>query len=90
MPAARAAAVTPAIHARTNPPAPAIIKLDGILWGSRPVAIINGRSFLADDQGPIKVGSTNVLIRCLGIQPKAVRIRNVDSGREQELVLPVH
>ena len=90
MPPAKAAVGAPAIYGRTNRPAPApsVIKLDGVLWGSRPVAIINGRSFLANDQGRVKVGNTNVLIRCLSIRQTVVHIRNVDSGREQELSLP--
>jgi len=90
MPPAKSVASSPAIYSRTNKPASAIIKLDGILWGSRPVAIINGRSFLANDRNPVKVGGTNVNIRCLGIQKKSVRIQNVDSGKEQELSLPAN
>jgi Protein DA1 len=92
MPSAKSVSSSPAIYSRTNTPAPAraIIKLDGVLWGSRPVAIINGRSFLANDLNPVKVGGTNVNIRCLGIQKTSVRIQNVDSGKEQELYLPVN
>jgi hypothetical protein len=90
MPPAKSVASSPAIYSRTNKPAPASIKLDGVLWGSRPVAIINGRSFLANDQNPVKVGGTNVIIRCLGIQKTSVRIQNVDSGKEQELHLPAN
>ena len=58
MPSAKSVASSPAIYSRTNKPAPApaIIKLDGVLWGSRPMAIINGRSFLANDLNPVKVG----------------------------------
>jgi hypothetical protein len=88
MPAAKAIAGSPAPYSRTNrPAAPAGFKLDGILWGRRPVAIINSCSFLADDLNPVKVGSTNVMIRCLSIQKTSVRIRNLDSGQEQELHL---
>jgi hypothetical protein len=74
----------------TNPPAPApaTIKLQGVLWGNQPVAIINGCSFLAKDQKPVKIGGTNVIIRCLEIGKKSVRIQNIDSGKEQELPLP--
>jgi len=92
MPSAKSVSSSPAIYSRTNTPAPAraIIKLDGVLWGSRPVAIINGRSFLANDLNPVKVGGTNVNIRCLGIQKTSVRIQNVDSGKEQELCLPAN
>jgi hypothetical protein len=90
MPATKSATGSPAVYARTNKPAPAIIKLDGIMWGSRPVAIINGHSFLANDLGPVKIGGTNVIIRCLAIQKSSVRIQNVGSGKESELGLPTH
>jgi hypothetical protein len=69
-------------------PAPATIKLQGVLWGNQPVAIINGCSFFARDQKPVKIGGTNVSIRCLEIGKKSVRIQNIDSGKEQELPLP--
>jgi hypothetical protein len=95
MPSAKPAAnnPNPAIsinNKNTNPAAtaPATIKLQGILWGNQPVAIINGLSFFAKDQKQIKVGGTNVTIRCLEIGKKSVRIQNVDSGTEQELPLP--
>ena len=95
MTSAKPVASTPAIynnHPNTNQPAPApaIIKLQGIMWGSRPVAIINGRSFLANDLNPVKIGGTNVTIRCLEIREKSVRIQNLDSGKEQALSLPAN
>ncbi len=71
-------------------PAPATIKLEGILWGNRPVAIINGCSFLANDLEKVQFGNTNVMIRCLEIREKSVRIQNPGSGKEQELFLPSH
>ena len=93
MPSAMPIANNPAIYINnhnTNPPAtaPATIKLQGVLWGNQPVAIINGLSFFAKDQKQVKVGGTNVTIRCLEIRKKSVRIQNVDSGTEQELPLP--
>ncbi len=90
MPSAKSVAANPVVYHGANKPVPvpAIIKLDGIMWGSRPVAIINGRSFFAADQSRVKVGGTNVMIRCLGIEKKSVRIRDVSSGKEQELRLP--
>ena len=74
----------------TNPPAPApaTIKLQGVLWGNQPVAIINGCSFFANELHQVKIGGTNVTIRCLEIGKKSVRIQNIDSGTEQELPLP--
>jgi hypothetical protein len=90
--AARPVAGNPAVYHGANKPVPvpAILKLDGVLWGSRPVAIINGHSFLSNDLNSVKIGGTNVAIRCLGIQKTSVRIQHVDSGKEQELRLLNH
>jgi hypothetical protein len=65
--------------------APATIKLQGITWGKRPMAMINGRSFFSNDQFSVKIGTTNASIRCLEIQTNSVRIQHVDSGEEEEL-----
>ena len=93
MPSAKPVTNNPAIYINnniTNPPAPApaTIKLQGVLWGNQPVAIINGRSFFAHELHQVKIGETNVTIRCLEIGKKSVRIQNLDSGTEQELPLP--
>ena len=93
MPPARPVAGGPAFFNGVKPapkpaPAPATLKLNGIMWGSRPVAIINGRSFSTNDLEKVQLGNTNVMIRCLEIQEKSVRIQNIGSGKEQELVLP--
>jgi len=93
MPSAKSVANNPAIYINnnnTNQPAtaPATIKLQGILWGNQPVAIINGRSFFSNELKQVKIGGTNVTVRCLEIRKKSVRIQNLDSGTEQELPLP--
>jgi hypothetical protein len=90
MPAAKPVSENPAAYdniSHTNPSAsaPTTIKLQGILWGSTPTAIINGHSFAVNDLFKVKVGGTNVTIRCLSIQPSWVFIQNVDSGQEQQL-----
>ena len=72
------------------PPAPAGLRLQGILWGAAPEAIINGRSFFAGDQFSVRVGQTNETIRCLGISRTAVQIRDVDSGKQEQLDLPAN
>ncbi len=91
MPLARPVAESVPVYRGTNKPVtlptPTVLKLDGVMWGSRPVAIINGRSFLANDQNPVKIGGTNMMIRCLGIQKNSVRVQDVGSGKEQELRL---
>jgi len=94
MPSAKPVASSPAVfhgwkQAGPNPvPAPATIKLEGILWGNRPTAIINGHSFQANDLQDVPLGNTNVMIRCLEIREKSVRIQNLGSGKDQELSLP--
>jgi hypothetical protein len=94
MPPAKPVASSPAAGSRTNQPvppalpAPAVLKLDGVMWGRQPMAVINGRSFQTNELNPVKVGNTNVLIRCLSIQKTSVRIRNAGSGQELELRLP--
>jgi hypothetical protein len=92
MPPAKSVAGNPAIYHNnhnTNQPALAVttIKLQGVLWGNQSVAIINGRSFFANELNQMKIGGTNVTIRCLEIRKKSVRIQNIDSGKEQELSL---
>ena len=93
MPSAKPVANNPAIYINnnnTNQPAtaPATIKLQGVLWGNQPVAIINGRSFFSNELKQVKIGGTNVTLRCLEIRKKSVRIQNIDSGEERELLLP--
>jgi hypothetical protein len=68
--------------------APVTLKLQGIMWGSEPSAIINGRSFFAGDESEVPLGRGKVKIQCLNIEKNSVRIRNVDTGNEQELELP--
>jgi Protein DA1 len=93
MPAPKSVTVNPAAynyfnHTNSPPPAPAILKLQGILWGNPPVAIINGHSFSVNEADKVKLGKTEVNIRCVQIQKDSVRIQNVDSGTELELRLP--
>jgi hypothetical protein len=93
MPPPKSVAVNPAAYnyiSRTNAPAPApaILKLQGILWGNPPVAIINGHSFSVNDANKVKLGKAEVNIRCVQIQKDSVRIQNVDSGTELDLHLP--
>jgi len=91
MPAPKSIAVNPVVQNnfnRTNaPPVPAVIKLQGILCGNSPVAIINGHSFSVNEVDKVKLGKTEVNIRCLQIQKESVRIQ-IDAGKEQELRLP--
>jgi Protein DA1 len=93
MPAPKSILVNPVFYNNfhgANPPAsaPAVLKLQGILWGNPPVAIINGHSFSANEMDQVKLGKIEVNIRCVQIQKNSVRIQNVNSGTEVELHLP--
>jgi hypothetical protein len=67
---------------------PDTLVLKGISWVQpRPLAMINNRALGVNEQGRVRVGKTNVAIRCLSIRPDAVRIQIVGSGEERELRL---
>lgn len=78
-------------QAQTQPQAPAgpaKITLKGISWArNRPLCVINDETFEPNEQGRIRLGNTNVLIRCLAIRPDGVTIRMVNSGEEKMLAL---
>jgi len=69
------------------PPAPSALQLQGIMWGNMPSAIINGRSFFPGDELKVPLGQTMVTIHCLSITKTAVQIRDLDSGKEEQLNL---
>jgi hypothetical protein len=89
MPRAVSRPVTNLPSFRSEPsPVPDRLVLRGISWAQqRPVAIINDQTFGVNEQGRVRVGKTNVTIRCLVIRQDAVRIQVVGSGEEQELRL---
>ncbi len=62
--------------------------LKGVSWSpSRPMAVINDRTFEMNEQGHVQISGTNVLIRCVAIRQDGVRLRVVGSGEERELRL---
>ncbi len=54
---------------------------------AHPLAIINDQTLAVGETANIRIGTTNVLVRCLAIGKRSVRIQLVDSGQEQELEL---
>ena len=69
-------------------PVPDTLVLRGIYWAQeRPAAMINNRTLGVNEEGKVRVGETNLTIRCLAIRQDSVRIRIVSSGEEQELRL---
>ena len=70
--------------------APATIRLQGIMWGNEPSAIINGQSFFAGDESKVWVGRAKVTIRCIKIEKNVVHIENVKTGEKLDLSLPTN
>ena len=69
-------------------PAPDTLVLKGIKWSkTRPMAIINDRTFEAQETSLVHVGKTNVTIRCLNISEDSVVIQVVGSDEQQTLKL---
>jgi hypothetical protein len=76
------------VYKREPAPTPKTLVLKGITWAqNQPLALINDRTFAPEEQGKVRVGQTNLTIRCLAIAADAVRIRLVGSGQEEELRL---
>ena len=83
----RPATGSPAYHP-TPSSVPDTLVLQGIYWAQeRPAAIINNRTLGVNEEGMVRVGKTNLTIRCLAIGQDSARIRIVGSGEEQELRL---
>jgi hypothetical protein len=51
------------------------------------LALINDNSFEPGESGKVRVGGTNITIRCLAISDNSVRIQIVGSSKEEELLL---
>jgi hypothetical protein len=77
--------------AATNAPLPVAraepetIRLQGILWRSPPSAIVNDHTLLVGDELRLKIGKTDVVIRCLKIKKNSVQIQEMGSGKIEEL-----
>jgi hypothetical protein len=85
--AARPATNSPAYSSAVSS-VPDTLVLRGIYWAqARPLAIINNRTLGVNEEGKVRVGKTNVTIRCLAIGQDGVRIRIVGTGEERELRL---
>jgi hypothetical protein len=70
-------------------PAPTNLTLKGISFGgNKPMALINDQTFGVGDSAKVRMGTTNVLVRCLAIGTHSVNIQFVDSGQTTELRLP--
>jgi hypothetical protein len=71
---------------------PTNLVLRAIFWDpTRPSAVINDRTFGPNEEGKVRLGTTNVNVRCLAIRKDGVRVRLLNSAEERELALqPAH
>ncbi|HZR17150.1 MAG TPA: hypothetical protein VFE51_07470 [Verrucomicrobiae bacterium] len=82
----RSLALTPEGLRWGQSPVPETLVLRAIFWDEKhPRAVINDQLFTPNDQARVRVGKTNLLVRCLQISAEAVRLRVVDTGQEQTL-----
>ncbi len=82
-------AVSLAAYSREPAPPPDTLVLKAVFWRpDRPIAQINNRSFGVKEEASVRVGHTNLLVRCLAIRQDSVRIQIVGSDQEQELRFP--
>jgi hypothetical protein len=69
-------------------PVPDTLVLKGIIWDQRrPLALINDRAFSPNEEATVRVGNTNVVVRCLTISPDSVQLRVAGALEEQTLRL---
>jgi hypothetical protein len=78
----------PAVASQPQEPVPEVLTLKGVFMSpNHPEAVINNRSFELNETASVRVGTTNVTIRCLAIGPDFARVKLLDSGEEKELRL---
>jgi hypothetical protein len=85
---ARTPATSIAPLAYLPPTLPQTLALKAVFWdATRPTALINDRTFSVNETAKVRLGTTNVTVRCLAIRKEAVRVQIAGSSQEQELVL---
>jgi len=74
--------------APASPPAPPTLTLLGVTWSpARPVALINNRTFEPNETATIRLGDSNLTVRCVTIRERAVVIEVAGSGEQRTLRL---
>ncbi len=88
LPARTNAAANVSAHFSETRPPPDTLVLNGVKWSkSRPIAFINNRSFETQEEATVRVGKTNVTVRCLAISRDSVVIQVAGSKERQTLKL---
>ena len=87
-PTATKAEVAHPVPQPAAPPAPETLTLKGIMWSkTRPMALINNHTFQLNEESKVRLGSSNVTVRCVAIQPDSVVIHVAGSSEQQTLRL---
>jgi hypothetical protein len=78
----------PGVDWTVTPTPPERLKLQAITWiPTRPSILINNQMMVVDEEARIRVGKTNVVIRCLAIREDSALVQFVESGERRELRL---
>ena len=89
MPRAKGISTTNAFnYAHAVAPAPDRLLLKGISSRkNQPLALINDQTFAVGESAKVRVGTTNLLVRCLAIGTRSVRVQIADTSKVTELHL---
>jgi len=86
----------PAVASVTMPPTsvaasrpPETLTLKGIMWSTRPSAVINDRTFRVNEEAKVRLGLSNVVVRCLAIRRDAVVVQVGGAPTPQTLTLRI-
>jgi hypothetical protein len=64
------------------------LTLQGVTWSkTRPMAMINGQTFEPRDEVKVRLGDTNITVRCLSISEDSVLVQAAGSSESQTLKL---
>jgi hypothetical protein len=76
------------VYAQPPPPGPPRLVLKGISSAkNQPLALINDQTFAVGESAKVRVGTSNVLVRCLAIGTRSARVELLSSGTITELQL---
>jgi len=76
------------VYAQHRAPAPTNLVLKGIsAGGNQTLALINDQTLAVGESAKVRLGATNVLVRCLAIGARSARVQAVDSGQVFDLQL---
>jgi hypothetical protein len=83
-----APATAPAVAAAPPVKRPDKLMLKGISGtAARRFALINDQTFASGEQSKVKLGDSNIVVRCVEIRPNSVVVQVAGSDAKQELVL---